>query len=176
MLKPLNNTRLIIGKIGAAVNPVHAPICSVALDHRVEAAHNLPKPVTIEEVRRLPERGRSIFLFPDNRRGIRRFYAAGKHGTDTPMPYKDMELICRVCGSPFIFTAGEQEFYADKGFLHEPTRCPACRRSRSGAQDEDALNALSDDDGDAEARPKPARRANQQRRRTAQSKQLPRKR
>jgi DNA-directed RNA polymerase subunit RPC12/RpoP len=46
--------------------------------------------------------------------------------------YKDMELICRNCGETFIFTAGEQEFYADKGFLHEPTRCPRCRSRREG--------------------------------------------
>ncbi|MBP1465844.1 zinc-ribbon domain-containing protein [Candidatus Chloroploca sp. M-50] len=46
--------------------------------------------------------------------------------------YKDMELICRSCGESFIFTAGEQEFYADKGFLHEPTRCPRCRSRRDG--------------------------------------------
>jgi DNA-directed RNA polymerase subunit RPC12/RpoP len=44
--------------------------------------------------------------------------------------YKDMELVCRNCGQTFIFTAGEQEFYADKGFLHEPTRCPRCRSRR----------------------------------------------
>jgi DNA-directed RNA polymerase subunit RPC12/RpoP len=44
--------------------------------------------------------------------------------------YKDMELVCRNCGQTFIFTAGEQEFYADKGFLHEPTRCPRCRTRR----------------------------------------------
>lgn len=44
--------------------------------------------------------------------------------------YKDMELVCRNCGATFIFTAGEQEFYADKGFLHEPTRCPKCRNRR----------------------------------------------
>jgi DNA-directed RNA polymerase subunit RPC12/RpoP len=41
-----------------------------------------------------------------------------------------MELVCRDCGEKFIFTAGEQEFYADKGFLHEPTRCPRCRSRR----------------------------------------------
>ncbi len=44
--------------------------------------------------------------------------------------YRDMELICRSCGATFIFTAGEQEFYADKGFLNEPTRCPKCRNRR----------------------------------------------
>lgn len=47
--------------------------------------------------------------------------------------YRDMELICRDCGEKFIFTAGEQEFYADKGFLHEPTRCPRCRSRREPA-------------------------------------------
>lgn len=46
------------------------------------------------------------------------------------MPYKDMPLVCRNCGETFIFTAGEQEFYADKGFLNEPTRCPRCRSQR----------------------------------------------
>lgn len=44
------------------------------------------------------------------------------------MAYKDMTLTCRACGEPFVFTAGEQAFYADKGFLHEPTRCPRCRK------------------------------------------------
>lgn len=47
--------------------------------------------------------------------------------------YKDMELTCRDCGETFIFTAGEQEFYADKGFLNEPTRCPKCRTRREGS-------------------------------------------
>lgn len=47
--------------------------------------------------------------------------------------YKDMELVCRSCGQTFIFTAGEQEFYADKGFLNEPTRCPKCRVRRDNA-------------------------------------------
>jgi CxxC-x17-CxxC domain-containing protein len=30
----------------------------------------------------------------------------------------------------FVFTSGEQEFYAQKGFTNEPTRCPACRQAR----------------------------------------------
>jgi CxxC-x17-CxxC domain-containing protein len=30
----------------------------------------------------------------------------------------------------FVFTAGEQEFYAQKGFTNEPTRCPSCRQAR----------------------------------------------
>jgi CxxC-x17-CxxC domain-containing protein len=30
----------------------------------------------------------------------------------------------------FVFTTGEQEFYAQKGFTNEPTRCPTCRQAR----------------------------------------------
>jgi CxxC-x17-CxxC domain-containing protein len=30
----------------------------------------------------------------------------------------------------FVFTAGEQEFYAQKGFTNEPTRCASCRQAR----------------------------------------------
>ncbi|MVX66301.1 cytochrome C551 [Clostridium chromiireducens] len=37
-------------------------------------------------------------------------------------------LVCRDCGNEFIFTVGEQEFYQEKGFTNEPTRCIACRR------------------------------------------------
>jgi DNA-directed RNA polymerase subunit RPC12/RpoP len=51
--------------------------------------------------------------------------------------YRDMELVCRNCGATFIFTAGEQEFYADKGFLHEPTRCPKCRSRRDSPREGD---------------------------------------
>jgi CxxC-x17-CxxC domain-containing protein len=42
----------------------------------------------------------------------------------------DKTLTCVDCGSSFVFTVGEQEFYASKGFNNEPTRCPACRAAR----------------------------------------------
>ena len=41
--------------------------------------------------------------------------------------YEDKTLVCRDCGAEFVFTAGEQEFYAEKGFQNEPTRCKDCR-------------------------------------------------
>ena len=44
--------------------------------------------------------------------------------------YQDETLVCRDCGKEFIFTASEQEFYAEKGFQNEPGRCPACRAAR----------------------------------------------
>jgi len=46
------------------------------------------------------------------------------------VPYADKTLTCSDCSSPFTFTAGEQEFYAAKGFTNEPRRCPNCRSSR----------------------------------------------
>lgn len=44
--------------------------------------------------------------------------------------YQDKTLVCKDCGAEFVFTAGEQEFYAEKGFMNEPGRCKACRDSR----------------------------------------------
>ena len=45
----------------------------------------------------------------------------------------DKTLICKDCGKEFIFTAGEQDFYAEKGFTNEPTRCKECRAARKNA-------------------------------------------
>ena len=42
----------------------------------------------------------------------------------------DKTLSCRDCGSEFVFTTGEQEFYKEKGFENEPVRCPDCRRAK----------------------------------------------
>jgi hypothetical protein len=41
----------------------------------------------------------------------------------------DRTLTCRDCGQAFTFTAGEQAFYAERGFS-EPQRCPSCRSAR----------------------------------------------
>lgn len=46
------------------------------------------------------------------------------------MAFTDKTLTCRDCGAAFTFTAGEQDFYAQKGFDNEPTRCPGCRSAR----------------------------------------------
>ena len=39
-------------------------------------------------------------------------------------------LNCVDCGRQFAFTAGEQQFYAQKGFQNKPNRCPDCRSAR----------------------------------------------
>jgi CxxC-x17-CxxC domain-containing protein len=48
------------------------------------------------------------------------------------MSFQDKVLTCRDCGKEFLFTAGEQAFYEEKGFQHEPTRCRNCRATRKG--------------------------------------------
>ena len=47
--------------------------------------------------------------------------------------YEDKTLVCKDCGKEFIFSAGEQAFYADKGFQNEPTRCKDCRAARKAS-------------------------------------------
>ncbi|MDR0914573.1 MAG: zinc-ribbon domain containing protein [Oscillospiraceae bacterium] len=44
--------------------------------------------------------------------------------------YEDKTLVCKDCGEEFTFTAGEQEFYAEKGLTNEPLRCKDCRQKR----------------------------------------------
>lgn len=40
---------------------------------------------------------------------------------------EDKTLVCCDCGSDFVFSSGEQEFYKEKGFDNEPKRCKDCR-------------------------------------------------
>lgn len=41
----------------------------------------------------------------------------------------DKILTCTDCKTEFLFTAGEQRFFAEKGFT-EPRRCKPCREAR----------------------------------------------
>lgn len=43
------------------------------------------------------------------------------------MAYQDKNITCKDCGTEFVWTAGEQEFYAQKGFDNPPARCKDCR-------------------------------------------------
>ncbi len=56
------------------------------------------------------------------------------------MALTDKALVCGECGREFTFTVGEQEFYASRGLVNEPKRCPDCRsarrRERTGGQGE----------------------------------------
>ena len=40
------------------------------------------------------------------------------------------DAVCAACGKEFVWTAGEQEFYASRGFENQPQRCKPCRDAR----------------------------------------------
>lgn len=46
----------------------------------------------------------------------------------------DQRIKCVDCGEEFLFTAGEQAFYATKGLTNAPTRCKPCRDLRRHRQ------------------------------------------
>ena len=47
--------------------------------------------------------------------------------------YTDKNLTCADCGQEYVFTASEQDFYAQRNFT-EPRRCASCRASRKAAR------------------------------------------
>ncbi len=46
------------------------------------------------------------------------------------MAYTDKTITCADCGTQFVFSAAEQELFAQRGYTNEPKRCPACRAAR----------------------------------------------
>jgi len=53
------------------------------------------------------------------------------------MSMTDKALSCVDCSQEFVFTASEQEFYAERQFS-EPRRCPSCRAARKAARNSDS--------------------------------------
>jgi CxxC-x17-CxxC domain-containing protein len=47
------------------------------------------------------------------------------------MEFQDKILNCVDCGTEFVWTAGEQLFFADKNFKDEPKRCKTCKAKRA---------------------------------------------
>lgn len=48
---------------------------------------------------------------------------------------QDITLVCKDCGNEFVWTAGEQEFYQQKGLVNQPVRCPECRKKRKAERE-----------------------------------------
>jgi CxxC-x17-CxxC domain-containing protein len=46
-----------------------------------------------------------------------------------PMSFVDKSIKCSDCGADFPFSTSEQEFFAEKGYANDPTRCRLCRAS-----------------------------------------------
>jgi len=45
------------------------------------------------------------------------------------------KITCKICGKEFIFSKGEQEFFAKKGLQNIPKSCPECREKRRQGED-----------------------------------------
>ncbi|MEW6274152.1 MAG: zinc-ribbon domain containing protein [Bacillota bacterium] len=60
------------------------------------------------------------------------------------MFYEDKVLRCKECGADFIFSAGEQAFYAEKGLTNEPSRCKDCRQKRKAERRGSSARELYD--------------------------------
>ncbi|HYG79812.1 MAG TPA: zinc-ribbon domain-containing protein [Pyrinomonadaceae bacterium] len=50
--------------------------------------------------------------------------------------YEDQTRTCADCGGEFTWTAGEQEFFHEKGFADPPKRCKACRQARKADREQ----------------------------------------
>ena len=50
------------------------------------------------------------------------------------MPFVDRDVLCVSCGVEFVFSAGEQEFFREKGFVNEPKHCKQCKAKRQGGE------------------------------------------
>jgi len=46
---------------------------------------------------------------------------------------EDKTITCDACKEEFVFTAGEQEFYTERGFT-EPKKCKPCRDAAKAAR------------------------------------------
>jgi CxxC-x17-CxxC domain-containing protein len=58
----------------------------------------------------------------------------------------DRTLTCADCGQEFVFTANEQDFYAERGFS-DPRRCPSCRAQRKAQRNASGGGYSSSDSG-----------------------------
>ncbi len=45
--------------------------------------------------------------------------------------FQDRSIQCVDCGEDFIWTAGEQVFFHDKGLKNEPKRCKPCKQAKN---------------------------------------------
>ena len=52
--------------------------------------------------------------------------------------FEDRPLTCRDCGESFLFSSGEQAFFASKGLTNQPQRCPTCRAAAKRTRAEPA--------------------------------------
>jgi CxxC-x17-CxxC domain-containing protein len=47
------------------------------------------------------------------------------------MSFKDQDVRCVDCGLMFVFSAGEQQFFKEKGFTNVPKHCGQCKQKKN---------------------------------------------
>src|SRR5699024_10632857 len=111
-----------------AGNGICAPCLCFSVDKTAKPGYN--KEVLGSEDDIMLQAPGSLRSAPQNQ-GVVLNPSAGKNKTrgDTTM-FEDKTLVCKDCGKEFVWTAGEQEFYASRGFENQPQRCKACRDAR----------------------------------------------
>lgn len=60
------------------------------------------------------------------------------------MQLEDKKLICKDCHQEFVWSVGEQKFFADKGFTNQPIRCSDCRKKKKGSSPTDDSHRSDD--------------------------------
>lgn len=50
---------------------------------------------------------------------------------EVEMEFRDRIIKCIDCGEEFIWTAGEQIFFRDKGLQNPPKRCKPCKQAKN---------------------------------------------
>ena len=66
----------------------------------------------------------------------------------------DKQITCVDCGATFVFTAGEQDKFAQLGFTNEPKRCASCRAAKKAARPGGGGGGGSRDRGPSSGAPK----------------------
>ena len=56
---------------------------------------------------------------------------AGRNFIIADSEFEDAMIICIDCAKEFVWTAGEQIFYRDKGLKNPPKRCKECKQAKN---------------------------------------------
>ena len=56
--------------------------------------------------------------------------------------FEEKQLTCKDCSKNFVWSIGEQKFFAEKGFEHPPVRCPDCRAKAKKKRDGPPLHDI----------------------------------
>ena len=65
------------------------------------------------------------------------------------MDFRDKTLKCVICAEEFVFSAGEQMFFSEKQFQHEPKHCKKCKARRENVRQRHESSVICAECGNA---------------------------